>query len=191
MFFICLTSTNKTEEMPENYRLEAYLLEMGRDGKEALCSFYEETKASVYGFALSILHNRQDAEDILQETFLHVFSAAKTYVPKGKPMAWVLTVTKHLCLMKLRTNKKECALPEEGAALLNAAPIPQAAEEKIVLEAAMSVLTDIERQIIMLHAVSGFKHREIAGFLDLPLPTVLSKYRRAIGKLKKQLSEVD
>ena len=46
-------------------------------------------------------------------------------------------------------------------------------------------LNQQERQIVVLHAVSGFRHREIAQLLQLPLPTVLSKYHRALKKLKK------
>ena len=46
-------------------------------------------------------------------------------------------------------------------------------------------LSDEERQIVMLHAVSGFKHREIARLLEMPLSTVLSKYNRAMKKLRK------
>jgi len=53
----------------------------------------------------------------------------------------------------------------------------------MVLAAAFHVLTEEERTIVLLHAVSGFKHREIAQFLSKPLATVLSKYRRAIKKI--------
>lgn len=53
----------------------------------------------------------------------------------------------------------------------------------------MKQLTDQERQIVMLHAVAGFKHREIAELLELPLSTVLSKYRRALKKLRHSLEK--
>ena len=53
----------------------------------------------------------------------------------------------------------------------------------------MNELSDEERQIVVLHVVSGFRHREIAAFLDMALPTVLSKYSRALKKLKKSLSK--
>jgi RNA polymerase sigma-70 factor (ECF subfamily) len=58
-----------------------------------------------------------------------------------------------------------------------------------VLNAAMRELSDEERQIVMLHAVSGLKHIEIAKLLTLPLPTVLSKYSRAKKKLQNLLKE--
>ena len=56
--------------------------------------------------------------------------------------------------------------------------------DRIVLTECMSRLSDQERQIVVLHVVSGFKHREIANMLELNLSTVLSKYHRAIRKLK-------
>jgi RNA polymerase sigma-70 factor (ECF subfamily) len=61
------------------------------------------------------------------------------------------------------------------------------ADDKVVLQQCMEVLSDTERQIVVLHAVSGFKHREIAAYLELPLATVLSKYHRAIKKMKTML----
>ena len=51
----------------------------------------------------------------------------------------------------------------------------------------MDRLSDEERQIVVLHAVAGFRHREIGALLELPLSTVLSKYHRAIKKLKEHL----
>ena len=56
-----------------------------------------------------------------------------------------------------------------------------------MLRSAMQVLSDEECQIVILHAVTGWKHREIAVQLQLPLSTVLSKYRRGLRKLKEEL----
>ena len=58
-----------------------------------------------------------------------------------------------------------------------------------MLEAALKALGDEERQVVLLHAVSGLKHREIAQDLGLPLSTVLSRYNRALKKLKRHLTE--
>ena len=64
-------------------------------------------------------------------------------------------------------------------------------ENRIVLKECMQLLNDEERKIVVLHAVTGFKHREIAKLLELPLSTVLSKYNRAIKKLKTALTKGD
>ena len=62
-------------------------------------------------------------------------------------------------------------------------------EDRLMLRMVLQVLSEEELQIVMLHAVAGCKHREIAQLLELPLPTVLSKYHRALKKLRKQWEE--
>ena len=62
-------------------------------------------------------------------------------------------------------------------------------DEAMVLRQAIRVLSTEEREIVLLHAVSGLKHREIAAMLERPLSTVLSKYHRALGKLRAALAE--
>ena len=53
------------------------------------------------------------------------------------------------------------------------------------------MLGEEERRIVLLHAVTGMKHREIAALLELPLPTVLSKYHRALKKMRSFLEGDD
>ena len=61
--------------------------------------------------------------------------------------------------------------------------------DRLVLEAALKALNEEERRVVLLHAVSGLKHREIAQDLGEPLSTVLSRYHRALKKLKRYLTE--
>ena len=56
--------------------------------------------------------------------------------------------------------------------------------DRMALMAALEILKEDERQIVILHASAGMKHREIAASLQMPLATVLSKYRRAMKKLE-------
>ena len=101
-------------------------------------------------------------------------------------MAWLMTITRNLCMEKLRERKKLADVPEEDwdRYIESAAASP---EDKIVLEQCMKALSDSERQIVLLHAVGGMKHRETAALMELPLATVLSKYSRALKKLKAKL----
>ena len=55
------------------------------------------------------------------------------------------------------------------------------------MQQALASLGEEERRIVLLHAVTGMKHREIAALLELPLPTVLSKYHRALKKMRAYL----
>jgi len=120
-----------------------------------------------------------------------VHSAAAAYRSSGKPMAWLITIAKNLCLMKLRERKKKAEVEDEDF-FINAQYNEDSRltpEDAFILNECMNELSDEERQIVVLHVVSGFKHREIASFLNMALPTVLSKYHRALKKLKNSLSK--
>ena len=169
--------------------LEGCLARIAEGEREALALLYEHTRVMIYGFALSICKNAQDAEDVLQDTYTRVWTNAASYRPSGKPLAWLFTVARNLALMKLREERKTLDLPQEEWERLEDHSTPRGLEDKAVLRAAMERLSDEERQIVMLHAVAGFRHRETAALLTLPLPTVLSKYQRALKKLRTILKE--
>ena len=102
----------------------------------------------------------------------------------GSPMGWLLTVCRNLCLMRLRREERHAALSEEEWDAIPAQECGLDADERALLQGALASLADEERRIVLLHAVTGMKHREIAALLELPLPTVLSKYHRALKKMR-------
>lgn len=161
-------------------RLNALLQSTAEGDTDAFAALYEETKAAVFGFCLSILRNRADAEDLTHDCFVRVFLAAEQYRRAQNPMAWVLTIARNLCLHRLRDRARpteETVWADEEAGTLSA-------EDRLVLRCCMDELSDEERSIAVLHAVSGLKFREIASLLGIPLSTVLSKYRRSMKKLR-------
>ncbi len=179
----------KTTGKVEADILDKYINRIINHDKGALAELYHRTSGSVYGFALSVLKNMEDAEDVLQDTYLKIYSSASTYKSQGKPLAWILTIARNLSYMKLRDRKKTVDIPDhawEDAFDKIPSVTP---EDRLLLTACMDKLSDEESQIIMLHAVSGFKHREIGEVLSLPLATVLSKYHRALKKLRVLLTE--
>ncbi len=165
----------------DDAELEKLISKIAEGDNEAFAQVYEKTKASVYGFSLSILKNDHDAQDVLQNCFVKIHSAAVGYVPKGKPMAWILTITRNLCFDHLREQKRNADIYENDAMFT----FEDANDDKIFIRECMEKLSDDERQILMLHAVSGFKHRETAELLKMPVGTVLSKYNRAIKKIQE------
>lgn len=104
-------------------------------------------------------------------------------------MAWIFTIARNLAYMKLRKRKRVSLIAIEDAESVIGFSDVTNTEERIVLEAAFRVLNREERQIVMLHAVSGLKHKEISQIVKRPLSTVLSKYNRAIKKLEKAVGE--
>lgn len=169
--------------------LDNLIKQTAQGSKEAFSELYKNTKASVYGFALSICQNVQDAEDVLQEVYVHVYESAAGYTSCGKPMAWLLTITRNLCMSKIREKQRMVLMPPEDWQEQFAGQEAVTNEDRLLIQHLLTMLSDQERQIVVLHALTGLKHREIAALLDVPLPTILSKYKRAIGKLQKSIKE--
>ena len=168
--------------------LHQALTALAAGDQDAIGQVYEHSRAAVYALALSLLKNRQDAEDILHDTYLQIFRVADRYDRQGRPMPWILTIARNQAKMLLR-RRTYMETPVEELEFFEGEDPFLTTEDRIVLRAAMEQLEDDEREIIMLHAVAGLKHREIAAQLERPLATVISRYHRAIRKLKAIIEE--
>ncbi|MBR3840186.1 MAG: RNA polymerase sigma factor [Erysipelotrichales bacterium] len=184
-----VTSSNSTSLINMNTDIDNCIYRMAINDKAALAELYELTKVSIYSFSLSILKNTQDAEDALHDTYLAAYSSASSYKSNGKPLAWLLTITRNICLHKLNELKRIGDLPDEDLDKVLSTNDTVSKEDRMMLESCLKHLGDEERQIVVLHAISGFKHHEIAKLLKLPLPTVLSKYSRALKKLRNMIEK--
>lgn len=186
-----LSSTTKQSAGPDRRELDRLLLAVAGGDREALARLYGAARGVVYAAALGILGHPQEAQDVTQEAFVRIWESAPSYRSQGSPMAWMLTVTRNLALMTLRRSARQGELTEEEWAAIPDRDGTAAALDRLVLREALTILDEEERQIILLHAVSGLKHRETARLLGLPLSTVLSKYQRGLKKLRKQLEGED
>lgn len=147
----------------------------------AMEKIFTGMKDKIYSFVLMYVGSRQTAEDILQETILDVYQCAKSYRRFENPQAWILTIARNKAVSYLRTAGRETALDEDSPLLFIS---ESETESRLDVLSLLSPLSLQEREIIILHAVSGFKHKEIARLLDLPLGTVCWKYNDAIRKLR-------
>lgn len=160
---------------------------IGNDDMEALGKLYDQTERVMYAYILTLVKNHDDTLDILQDTYLKIKSAAHLYKPMGKPLAWMFTIAKNLYLEKIRKEKRVVDLKDEYIENSINLSFVSDPEDRMVLETALGVISDEEREIVMMFAVGGMKHKEIARNLVLPLSTELSKYHRALKKLKVHL----
>ena len=92
--------------------IEVCIKDIALGKKEALKRLYELTSNQIYGFALSILKNMHEAEDVLHDVYIKIVENAHTYQDNGKPMAWIFTITKNLSLMRLRKTKHHVDINE-------------------------------------------------------------------------------
>ena len=182
-----------TEYAPaeDRHKLQQLLIHIAGGEREALAELYQRTRTAVYGLALSYLKNAHDAQDLTQDVYVQVWDCAEQYRLTGSPMGWLLAVCRNLCLMRLRREERHAALSEEEWDAIPARECGLDADERALLQGALASLTDEERRIVLLHAVTGLKHRELAALLELPLPTILSKYHRALKKMRSFLEGDD
>lgn len=184
--------TSSISGIAEADKIEHCILEIARnDGNSAhsaLERLYLQTKDAIYGYALSILKNSYDAEDILHDCYISIYQSADKYVSVGKPMAWIFTITRNLCHSRLRGRKRMSEVPEEDWERYIESNEGVSMEDRVVLEHCLKDLRDEEREILLLHVLSGLKHREIAELMDRPLSTILSKYHRALKKMRAFLN---
>ena len=178
------------EHISRNNKIEYSLSRIAAGERAALGELYELVKTDVYAYALSTLKNREDTEDVMHDTFVRIYRYASRYEPKGSPMAWIITIAMNLAKRHRHLKLRHVSLDDSIATADQiSAPIDENVAKSDFIKRILQCLGDIERKIVVLHAVSGFKHREIASMLGISLGTVLSKYNRAIKKLREFAEE--
>ena len=145
---------------------------------ELFANFYND----VYYFALKTVKDSDTACDITQETFIKVKLNVHGYKDDTNFSAWLLQITKNLSFNYLSKSKRE-SLTDSFSTYSVDAKVDEMSE---ILNKALDV---DERQIVVLHAVAGYKHREIAEIVGKPVGTVTWTYKNALDKLKKYLTQ--
>ena len=162
-------------------RLDNLMKEVTQGSERAFEELYEGMKRGVFALAYSYLRNCEDAEDVLQQTFLTVKRKAYLYRVGTNARAWIFQIAKNAALDELRRRKQR----KEGELLRE-----EGVETPVVfLDELTARLSEEEREIVIMHAVWGYKHKEIAEEKGLPLGTVTWKYNEAIKKLRKEQEE--
>ena len=150
----------------------------------ALKRLYNEFRIPIYKFALSIVKNKEIAEDIAQEAFLRIRVNAAEYKAKGKARSWIFTIVRNLAISEVRINSKTQGLEEHITDLTDGTDISSMVIENDVSEM-LDCLNADEREIVTLHVLADLKHLDIARIINMPYERVRWKYAYAIKKLKK------
>lgn len=153
----------------------------------AFDELYYKTEKILYSYILSFVKQHDDTLDLLQETYVKLMNSSHLYQPMGKPMAWLFTISKNLAISHLRSKKNYVDVDVIDLENDISYSYVDNNTDNEVLRIALNILSEEERTIVLLSAISGLKHREIANNLDLKLSTVLSKYHRAIKKMREYI----
>jgi RNA polymerase sigma factor (sigma-70 family) len=131
-------------------------------------------------------HNREDAEDMLQEGFIKVFRQIHTFQAKGAFEGWIRRIVVHTCINILKKNKKfneSVDLIHASGAKIREENIPSIIQAKQVVECIRTLPLGY-RTVLNLYAIEGYSHREIADMLDIEESTSRSQYTRAKSMLE-------
>jgi RNA polymerase sigma-70 factor (ECF subfamily) len=134
-------------------------------------------------------HNKQDAEDMLQEGFIKIFTQIHSFQNRGAFEGWIRRIMVHTCINFLKKNKKFNESVElDYATHLSAREetIPSVLQGKQIIECIRQLPIGY-RTVLNLYAIEGYSHKEIADMLDIEESTSRSQYTRAKTMLENIL----
>jgi RNA polymerase sigma-70 factor (ECF subfamily) len=165
---------------------------IGLGDREAFDALYRRFVRPVFALALRRLGDRGRAEDATQETFTSVWRSARSYRPERGPGApWLYAVARNAIVDRTRVHS-EPPMEAPDEATPEAGPAEEAERSWLSwrVHRALQDLPEQERTLLELAYWGGLSQSEIAEFLDIPLGTVKTRTRSALGRLADRLEEV-
>jgi RNA polymerase sigma-70 factor (ECF subfamily) len=161
------------------------ILRTGGGDRAAFEQLYRRYARSVFGLALRRLGDRSRAEDAVQETFASIWRSARSYHPERGPGApWLYAVARNAIVDRSRVRAEPpMEAPDEPE--VAAGPLERAEQSWVAwrVHRALEELPEREREVVALAYWSGLSQTEVAEFLAIPLGTVKTRTRAALGRL--------
>ena len=152
-------------------------------------ALYNRFSPRMLGVCYRYARNREDAEDMLQEGFIKVYSQIHQYKGSGALEGWIRKIVVHTCINILKKNKKfsdSVDLVHASSIQISENNIPSLLQAKQVVEC-IRLLPIGYRTVLNLYAIEGFSHKEISGILEIEESTSRSQYTRARALLEEIL----
>lgn len=153
-----------------------------KNEKIAYEELYKRYSTLVYKIAFSILKDKENAEDIMQNVFIKIANLSEEKLPTNYEASWLYSVTKNEAISYIRKNKETISI-EEVTAKSEEDKI-EAILQKEDYEKLISSLEQKEKQIISLKVEVGLTFKEIAKILNMPIGTIQWKYYKSLHSLK-------
>lgn len=168
--------------------INTLLVKIQEGDNQAFEYLYEQTSRGMYSFIYSYMKNSMDTEDVLQLTYMKIKNNISSYKEGSNGLAWILQIGKNTALNELRSMQNYQKVQADLSMNVQESS-SNSYKEKTILNIMKKVLTEEEQQIITLHVIWNYRHKDIASLLDIPIGTVTSKYKRAIAKVKAAWKE--
>lgn len=158
---------------------------MKRGDTQALDSFVRKYYPTVSRYCYAHTPNKNDAEDLTQETFARFFHSFQDYQHRGKALNYLYVIASHVCAEYARSQIPSEELPED----LEAAD--RDADALLAVRQAVYALPEELREVTILYYLQDLSQKEIAKILSIGLPLVKYRLRRAKEQLRIALGEED
>ena len=168
-------------------RLDAQIQALARGDFSGFEDIYRQTNKSVYYIALSIVKEKMLAEDVMQATYMKVIQNAANFRFDASVTTWIATIARNTALNVYRQNKKDVNVDTiYDTAQLG---MTHTDEYGFMIDMARNLLPEDEFTILMLVTAQGYKRRDVAKIMNMPIGTVTWKYKKALNTLKQALEE--
>ncbi len=167
-----------------------HVLAAQRGDQEAFAALVHLHQRRAYAVTRAIVSTHEDAEDAVQEGFLHAYRALDRFLPDQPFGAWLYRIMANSALDLVRRRKVRDADELTEMVALPFHDPGEADELRGRLNEAVTHLTDRQRSVIVMHDVEGFTHGEIGGMLGIPEGTARSDLHHARTTLRGLLKDV-
>ena len=167
--------------------LDKLMKNLANGDESAFEEIYDKTQKTVYYIALSVVKERGLAEDVMQTVYLNVLKNAKQYRAGTNAAAWIARITRNESLNLIKKRGRVFYMDERVNPRVFGTG--QADDYGLLIDHARRILPEDEFAILMLVAAAGYKRREIAEMLEMPLSTVTWKFNQATEKMRSSLKE--
>jgi RNA polymerase sigma factor (sigma-70 family) len=160
-----------------------------RNNATAQEALYNRFSPRMLGVCYRFAKNREDAEDMLQEGFIKVFTQIHQYRSEGALEGWIRRIVVHTCINILKKNKKfsdSVDIIHANSIHVKEEMIPSIMQAKQVVECIRTLPLGY-KTVLNLYAIEGYSHKEIATMLDIEESTSRSQYTRAKAMLEEIL----
>jgi RNA polymerase sigma-70 factor (ECF subfamily) len=162
---------------------------VARGDSQAFEALYDELSSAVFGLARRVVRDPTRAEDVTQEVFLEVWRKAARYDSGlGKAKTWVMTIAHRRAVDAVRRSESHKRQDDHGGADEVSHDEPAdaliASEEHGAVRGCMETLTDLQLESVRLAYFNGYTYNEVATLLEKPLPTIKTRMRDGLIRLR-------
>jgi RNA polymerase sigma-70 factor (ECF subfamily) len=167
------------------------LIRVGRGDEQAFTTLYDQVSARVFGLIKRVLRDPAQAEEVAQEVMVEVWrTSARFDRSKGSATAWVFTIAHRRAVDRVRAEQAGADRVRRVAARSAETPFDDVVEtatariEQQQVRRCLGGLTDLQREAITLAYYGGRSYREVAEMLDTALPTIKTRMRDGLIRMR-------